>query len=148
MTAPDPTPAALATLLVNTTVADAMRPGIVECQPDADLATVARLLATHGIHCVVVAGIERRSHGGDRLAWGIVSDLDLVGALPGTEPLSAAQLAASEIVTIDPADSLDHAARLMAEHDTHHLVVASAESGRPVGVLSTLDIARAATTVT
>jgi hypothetical protein len=34
-------------------------------------------------------------------------------------------------------------AQLMADHDTHLLVVASTGSSRPVGVLSTLDIARA-----
>jgi CBS domain-containing protein len=93
---------------------------------------------------VVVGGIERRERGGERLAWGIVSDLDLVRALaPNAGPAFAAQLAATEIVTVAPADSLEHAAQLMAEHDTHHLVVASSDSGRPVGVLSTLDIARA-----
>jgi CBS domain-containing protein len=148
MTASDPTPAAMAAHLVKTSVGDAMRPGIVECQPDAGLATIARLLATHGIHCVVVVGIERRNHSGERLSWGIVSDLELVGALPTAEATSAAQLAASEIVTIEPSDTLEEAATLMAEHDTHHLVVASSESGRPVGVLSTLDIARAVTATT
>jgi len=31
----------------------------------------------------------------------------------------------------------------MAEHDNAHLVVASPQTGRPVGMLSTLDVARA-----
>jgi CBS domain-containing protein len=131
-------------LLAGTAVSDAMRAGVVECQPDADVKDVAQLMAAHAIHCVVVAGIERRERGGDRLAWGIVSDLDLIGALaPGTPAASAGRLAATEIVTVEPTDSLEHAAQLMADHDTHHLVVASSASGRPVGVLSTLDIARA-----
>lgn len=140
MTGPDRSPAAL---LASTAVGDAMRAGVVECEPDADVTDIARLIAAHGIHCVVVAGIERRDRGGERLAWGIVFDLDLVRALaPDARSAPAARLAGSEIVTIDPTDSLEHAAQLMAEHDTHHLVVASSASGRPVGVLSTLDIAR------
>ena len=34
----------------------------------------------------------------------------------------------------------------MAERETTHLVVVSPETGRPVGMLSTLDLARAAGT--
>jgi hypothetical protein len=34
----------------------------------------------------------------------------------------------------------------MAEHDNAHLVVASPQTGRPVGMLSTLDVARAVAT--
>ena len=133
-----------APFLASTAVGDAMRAGVIECEPEADVTEIARLMSDHGIHCVVVAGIERREHGGDRLAWGIVSDLDLIRALaPGAPPTSAGRLAAGEIVTVEPTDSLEHAVQLMAEHDTHHLVVASSRSGRALGVLSTLDIARA-----
>ena len=130
--------------LASTAVGDAMRTGIVECEPEADTTEIARLMSHHRIHCVVVAGIERRERGGDRPGWGIVSDLDLIRALaPGTPAASAGRLAAGEIVTVEPTDSLEHAAQLMAEHDTHHLVVVSSRSERAVGVLSTLDIARA-----
>jgi CBS domain-containing protein len=31
----------------------------------------------------------------------------------------------------------------MVEHDVSHLIVLEARSGRPIGVLSTLDVARA-----
>jgi CBS domain-containing protein len=44
-------------------------------------------------------------------------------------------------VTITADDSLKRAAELMAEHQLTHLVVVQPESGHPVGVLSTLDIA-------
>jgi CBS domain-containing protein len=47
------------------------------------------------------------------------------------------------VVVVKPDDSIEHAAQLMAEHDTAHLIVASPETGRPVGVVSSLDIARA-----
>ena len=35
------------------------------------------------------------------------------------------------------------AAEAMVEHDVSHLVVVEGRSGRPVGVVSTLDVARA-----
>jgi CBS domain-containing protein len=44
---------------------------------------------------------------------------------------------------VAPADPLDRAAQLMLEHGTDHLVVADPIDLRPVGVLSTLDVAAA-----
>ena len=128
--------------LAHTTVRHAMQLGLFECPPDADVLTLARTMAEKTIHCVVVVGIERR---GERLAWGVVSDLDLMrGLRPGLEDTTAGMLAATDIVSVEPDDTLEHAAQLMAEHDTAHLVVASPTTGRPVGMLSTLDVARAA----
>ena len=78
-------------------------------------------------------------------AWpvGVVSDLDVVAAgVGGTEP-SALQGAATEPLAVSADESLQCAARLMAEHGVAHLVVLDAASGYPVGVLSTLDIAAA-----
>jgi CBS domain-containing protein len=131
--------------LSQTTVRDAMQLGLFEGAPDADVLTLARTMAEKTIHCVVVAGIERQGRRGERLAWGIVSDLDLMrGLRPGLEDTTAGELAATDLVSIEPDDTLEHAAQLMAEHDTAHLVVASPTTGRPVGMLSTLDVARAA----
>ena len=58
-----------------------MQLGLFHCDADDDIAAVARTMAEQSIHCVVVAGIVRRDHAGDHLAWGIVSDLDLMRAL-------------------------------------------------------------------
>jgi len=122
-------------------VADAMHPGVIGVAPDTDLETVARAMASHRIHAVVVEGIEPEG-GGERLVWGIVSDLDLMRAHDAPEPLpTASQLAATEIVTVEPDDPLARAAQLMTEHDVNHLIVASAGSGRPLGVVSALDVA-------
>jgi CBS domain-containing protein len=121
------------TNLARINVRDAMQLGLFECEPDTDLRTVARIMASKRIHCVVVAG-ER---------WGIVSDLDLMRALePGLEEARAGAVAATDVVAIKPHDTLEHAAQLMADHDTAHLVVVSPDTGFPVGMLSTLDIAR------
>jgi CBS domain-containing protein len=121
-----------------------MQLGLFSCAPDDPIETVAHTMAEQSIHCVVVAGIGRRDHGGERLGWGIVSDLDLMAALaPDAETTTAGEVAGTEIVTVSPRDPLGLAAQLMVEHQTAHVVVVSPETGRPVGMLSTLDVARA-----
>jgi CBS domain-containing protein len=118
--------------LTHYTVLNAMKVGVIDCPPDADVPTLARTMADHRIHCVVVNGES----------WGIVSDLDLMASLRPGVTATAGELAAGDVVAVDPEDTLEHAAQLMAEHDTAHLVVVSPDTGRPVGILSTLDIAR------
>ncbi len=77
----------------------------------------------------------------DAMHHGIVTDVDLMRGLGSPVPLTAGNLAALDIVTVTPADDLERAARLMGEHDVAHLIVMA--DGRPAGVLSTLDVARA-----
>jgi CBS domain-containing protein len=48
-------------------------------------------------------------------------------------------------VLVHRGETLERAAQLMTEHGSAHLVVDDPETGRPVGVLSTLDIAAALT---
>ena len=123
----------------------AMQLGLFTCSPDDPVGCVAETMAEQSIHCVVVAGIARRDHAGEHLSWGIVSDLDLMAALhSGSATATAGEVAGSETVTISPRESLALAAGLMVEHATAHLVVVSPDTGRPVGMLSTLDVARAA----
>ena len=130
------------TIPSHTLVADLMRPGILSCAPETPLCEVARMMAVHRIHCVVVTGLETR-HGADRAVWGIVSDLDLArAASASTEATTAGEIAGTELVTVSPADTVEHAASLMGEHDTAHLLVVDDRSGEPGGVISTLDVAR------
>lgn len=120
-------------------VADVMRPGVITCHPSAPLFTVAERMALHGIHALIVAGITRDFLQGDRLAWGVVSDLDLVSAFPaGLEGHSAAEVTRRDAVMIEPSAPVVTAAALMVKHQTAHLVVA--EDGEPIGVVSTLDL--------
>jgi predicted transcriptional regulator len=72
-----------------------------------------------------------------------VSDLDLVGAAAAghVEALTAGELATGAQVCISDDDQLDRAAELMSTHRVAHLVVVGAASGRPVGILSALDLA-------
>ena len=117
-----------------------MHHGIATCPPSAGLREIAELLAEHRIHCAVVA---EPPHDEWRTLWGIVSDVDLMRGLGSPVPLTAGNLAALDLVTVTPEDELEHAARLMGEHDIAHLIVMA--DGRPAGVLSTLDVARAVT---
>ena len=124
------------------TVADAMRPGVMSCEPDVPAVTVARMMATHHIHAVVVDGVHVDAVHGEQLVWGLVSDLDLArAAYAGADDLTAADLAATEPVTIEPFAPLVEAAKAMDEHGTAHLIVV--DRGRPMGIISTLDLAGA-----
>ena len=122
-------------LIAGLSVADAMHRGVVTCPPTASMREVAELLWEHRVHCAVVAG----SSEGD--LWGIVSDLDLMRGLGSPVPLTAGNLAALEAIAVEPDEQLHRAAQLMAEHDAAHLIVVA--DGAPVGILSTLDVARA-----
>ena len=131
--------------LAGARVRDAMQLGLFICAPDDPVDAVARTMAEQSIHSVVVTGIARRDHGGEQLSWGIVSALDLMAALdPGASASTAGEIAGTEIVTVSPREPLGLAARLMAEHQTAHVVVVSPETGRPVGMVSALDVARVA----
>ena len=126
--------------LEHATVADAMHPGIMTCEPDAPTTEVARMMAGHHVHCVAVMGIAR-SHG-DQLVWGIISDLDLLraGTSKGAEQ-TASEMAIEPIFTVEPSTPLREAAELMVTHSSTHVLVIDAAKQRPIGMLSTLDIA-------
>jgi len=136
MTTSEPLPTAPDLRFGSLTVLDALQLGLIDCPADADIRTVARTMAAHGVHCVVVRG-------SDPDGWGIVSDLDLMAAL-GSQPAgaTAGQLAATDPLVVDPIDTLEHTAQLMVEHQTTHAVVVDPVTSRPIGILSTLDVAR------
>ena len=119
------------------TVLNALQLDLIECPADADVRTIARAMAEHTVHCVVV-----RNH--ESGAWGIVSDLDLVAAalVRDLDDQSAGGSAGTPVVMVTPDETLERAAQLMTEHGTTHLVVVDA-GRRPVGILSTLDVAAA-----
>jgi CBS domain-containing protein len=121
-------------------VSAAMHEGVLTCSRQASLAHVAELMASHRVHCVVVTD-EREDAGS---LWGIVSDLDLAAAssVRDLDEQTAGATAATAALTIEPEETVQRAAQLMTEHGTTHLVVVDVE-GRPVGILSTLDIAAA-----
>ena len=120
-------------------VAEVMHAGLVSCASDASLDTVAALMSRRRIHCVVISGESEAS------VWGVVSDVDLIAAA-SVRPLAEQAAGGSAMrpaVTIGPEESLDVAARTMTEAGVAHLVVVDPVERRPVGVLSTLDLAGA-----
>jgi CBS domain-containing protein len=125
-------------------VVDAMHPGLITCSLDVPLRTVARMMATYRVHAILVT-----AHGEEELAggglWGVVSDTDLLRAAEagGLDERPARTIAATPVLMVDADEDLAHAARLMVEHEVSHLLVVEPQSTRPIGVLSTLDIARA-----
>lgn len=122
----------------NASVADVMTPGIITCAPDTRLEEIAELMATHRVHAVAVGGIAA-----DHLVWGVVEALDLVRALREPDAhRDAESLSRQPVNAIEPTAPLAEAARRMDEAAVGHLVVVDRE--RPVGVISTLDIAGAA----
>ena len=131
-------PSPLDTVLVG----DAMHAGVVVCVPRAPLAEVARIMASSRIHAVLVWGDEEDDSEG---IWGIVSDLDLVTAAAAghAHARSAVAAAETEVVTVGRGETLRAAAELMKRHGARHLIVVTEGRVRPVGILSTLDIAKA-----
>ena len=124
------------------TAADVMRAGVMTCRPDVPAVEIARIMATHHIHAVVVEGVHLDAVHGENLVWGVVSDLDLArAAYSDIASLTAGELAATEPVTIGLATPLAEAAQLMDDHATAHLIVVA--DGRPIGMVSTLDLAGA-----
>jgi CBS domain-containing protein len=124
-----------------TLVSDAMHHGIVTCPRDTPLTDVAELMARHRIHAVVVT--DASDDAAD--LWGVVSDLDLVAAASVRDLAEqcAGATAATAALSVAPTETLQRAAQLMTEHGTAHLVVVDTSRMRPVGVLSTLDVAAA-----
>jgi CBS domain-containing protein len=129
--------------LSNATVADAMHEGVVYCEPDATLTDVARAMATNRVHCIAVHATAAGRPDEPRV-WGIISDLDLMRAgihIAGDRP--AGTIAHTPVISVRPTLPLAQACEAMLTHNVSHVVIIDPDAGRPVGILSTLDIAGA-----
>jgi len=128
--------------LSHATVADAMHEGVVYCEPDATLMDVARTMASNRVHCIAVHATAAGRPDEPRV-WGIISDLDLVRAgiqTDGDRP--AETISHTPVISVRPTLPLAQAGEAMLTHNVSHVVVIDPDAGRPVGILSTLDIAR------
>ena len=135
--------AAKGSRLLELRVIDAMHPGVISCPPDATLQTVARMMASYGVHAVLVHG-----HGGesaDSDGWGVITDWQLLRAAAAGDvhTILAAEVATSPVVGIATSEPLQGALELMAETGSSHVLAVERHSRRPVGVVSTLDVVRA-----
>jgi len=124
------------------TVRDVMSPGVISCPPETPLRVVARMMATFSVHSVFVFEHQDEDDETPQL-WAIVSDLDLVAASRlDLDSRTAGKSAVTPIVSVRSDRPLFEAAELMAQHGVAHLAVVDPLSRRPIGVISTLDLAR------
>jgi CBS domain-containing protein len=125
-------------------VIDAMHPGLISCSLETPMRAVARMMSTYRVHAVLVT-----THGEGELPggglWGIVTDTDLLRAAAEADfdEQQAQTVARTPVVMVASSDDLSHAAQLMVDRNASHLIVVERHSARPIGVLSTLDLARA-----
>jgi CBS domain-containing protein len=125
------------------TVGDSMSRGVISCPPETPLRVVARMMATHGVHAIFVFEHTDEDDEAPQL-WAVVSDLDLVAATRlDLDTLTAGATAVTPLVSVAADSSIGEAGSLMAQYGIAHLAVTEPGSRRPIGVISTLDIARA-----
>jgi CBS domain-containing protein len=119
------------------TVQEAMTANPTTVTPDTSAREAARIMKNEDTGIVPI--VES-----DRLV-GVITDRDLtlqIVAEDGNAETPVAQIAAKELVAVDPQQSLEEAARLMAEHQVRRLPVVE-EDGRLVGILAQKDLADA-----
>lgn len=126
------------------TAAELMNPGVIACPPETPLRTVARMMAHFRIHAIVVRIVESEADEAVGL-WGIVSDADLIRAAArgDVDERSAGGTARTPLVIVYPHEPVQRVAELMEERAVTHALVVSPGSEEPLGVVSTLDVARA-----
>ena len=125
------------------TVGDVMSRGVISCPPETPMRVVARMMATHGVHAIFVFEHADEDDEAPQL-WAVVSDLDLVAATRlDLDTLTAGATAVTPFVSVAADSSLAEAGSLMAQYGIAHLAVTDPDFDRPIGVISTIDIARA-----
>jgi CBS domain-containing protein len=125
------------------TVGDAMSHGVISCPSETPLRVVARMMVTQGVHAIFVFDYGEEDEDARQL-WAVVSDLDLVAATRlDLDTLTAGATAVTPLVSVEADSSIGEAGALMAQYGIAHLAVTEPGSRRPIGVISTLDIARA-----
>jgi CBS domain-containing protein len=135
-----PTGSYLAPSLAHATAADAMRPRVLVCSPETPLVTAAQRMAAEHIHALVVLR-DRADDAGERRPWAVLTDRDLLRHAEAADCTTAGEAASEAVVVAEPADRLAEVAARMLRHGVSHAVIADPSSGRPVGMVSTLDIA-------
>jgi CBS domain-containing protein len=119
------------------TVQEAMTSNPTAITPDTTAQEAARLLKTENVGALPIVEDGRLT--------AVVTDRDLTVRVlaegRGAET-PVREVASQDLVTIDPQQNLDEAARLMAEHQVRRLPFVE-EDGRLVGMLAQADVAQA-----
>ncbi|MFH9970034.1 CBS domain-containing protein [Streptomyces mirabilis] len=116
-------------------VRDVMTRAPVTVEPQASVASVARLMRDQNIGAVLVTEEDHLR--------GLVSDRDLVvralAEAADPEQTTVANACSDDLVTVSPDEDLDRAVELMREHSVRRLPVVEGE--QPVGIVSLGDMA-------
>jgi CBS domain-containing protein len=116
-------------------VRDVMTRAPVTVEPQASVASVARLMRDPNIGAVLVTEEDHLR--------GLVSDRDLVvralAEAADPEQTTVANACSDDLVTVSPDEDLDRAVELMREHSVRRLPVV--EGDQPVGIVSLADMA-------
>ena len=119
------------------TVQEAMTSKPAAITPDTTVQEAARLMKSEDVGALPIVEDGRLTC--------VITDRDLairgVGEGMGVDT-PVRDLASKNVVTIDPQQSLEEAARLMAQHQVRRLPVVE-EDGRLVGMLAQADVAQA-----
>ena len=123
-------------------VRELMRRPIVGCEEDVPLRQVARMMGFHRVHCVVVFRDAPEGDHRPRRVEHLLGVAEPLRRLAGAEHRSAGDVAATPLITVRPNETLGRAAQLMEEYAAAHVLV-TATNGQPLGIVSTLELARA-----
>ena len=114
---------------MNAKIEDLVVRSVVTAQPHTSVGEVKKLMKKHGINTVPVID------GADQVE-GIVSSADLLDDTADDMPVS--QIMTSKVYTVPLYSDVHIAARVMRNHQIHHLVVTHEQ--KIVGVLSAFDL--------
>ena len=127
-------------LLKKVKIREAMKSGVITVDLDTPVSDVIKSLSKNHVSGVVVVDEFGET-------WGVISSIDVISTLKDKTLEEIDSLRAEDIMTphaieVDPEESLEEAARLMAEKGIHRLVIGHPHEGRriPVGILSATDI--------
>ena len=118
-------------------IREAMTPSPTTVAPNTTAADTARAMKSENVGSLPI--VE------DGRLVGVVTDRDLairVLAEAKSADTPIGEIASKDVVTVDPQQSLEEAARLMAEHQVRRVPVTE-EDGKLVGILAQADVAQA-----
>jgi CBS domain-containing protein len=118
-------------------IQDVMTSDPTTVEPGTPAQEAARLMKTEDTGIIPIVD-------GERLV-GVITDRDLALQIVGEgrdAGTTVGEIASKDLVTVDPQQGLEEAARLMADHQVRRLPVCE-EDGRLVGILSQKDVAEA-----
>jgi CBS domain-containing protein len=122
---------------MHTSIQEAMTANPTTVEPTTTAQEAARTMKSEDVGSLPI--VE-----GDKLV-GVITDRDLairiIAEAKGIDT-PVAEIASKDVVTIDPQQSLEEAARLMANNQVRRLPVVE-EDGKLVGILAQADIAQA-----